>query len=125
MKHEARFILYHRTNVDKARAIVEGGFINKREYFLNNCTWTGVWFSSNPHTTETSPETDALLVVKLDLLERDLSYWEWTGEGRSHREWLIPAQIVITRGTVEFFGCQSENPSLKSDWSGRKGEAVC
>ena len=101
MKQNGRFIFYHRTNTDNARAIVDSGFKNSSGYFMNNRIWTGVWLSSIPVESEPSAADNALLLVKLDIDERELSRWEWAAEGRSSREWLLPAPIVNRRATVE------------------------
>jgi hypothetical protein len=90
MKQNARSIFYHRTTAENARSIIESGFRNSARYFLNNRTWTGVWLSSRPLDTG----DDALLMVRLALPEQQLARWEWTAEGRSYREWLIPAQLI-------------------------------
>ena len=101
MKQNGRFIFYHRTNADNGRAIVDSGFKNSSGYFMNNRIWTGVWLSSIPVDSEPLVAGDTLLMVKLDIDERELSRWEWAGEGRSSREWLLPAPIVNCRATVE------------------------
>lgn len=94
MRHNGRFIFYHRTNSDNARAIMNSGFRNGSGYFLSNRIWTGVWLSSIPVDSEPGSEKDALLMVKLDIDEPELSRWEWAAEGRSYREWLLPAAII-------------------------------
>ena len=99
MKQNGRFIFYHRTNADNARGIIDSGFKNSSGYFMNNRIWTGVWLSSIPVESEAS--ADALLMVKLEIDGRELSRWEWSGEGRSYREWLLPANIINRCATVE------------------------
>jgi len=101
MKHSGKIILYHRTNADNARAIIDSGFKNSSGYFMNNRIWTGVWLSSIPVESEPSAEEDALLMVKLEIDGRELSRWEWSAEGRSYREWLLPANIINRCATVE------------------------
>jgi hypothetical protein len=63
--------------------------------------WTGVWLSARPLNKSDVPEADTLLMVKLDISERELARWEWTAEGRSFREWLIPAKVINQRMSVE------------------------
>src|SRR5712691_11387566 len=94
MKQNARLIFYHRTTAENARSIIESGFSNSLGYFLSNRTWTGVWLSSRPLDSGDYGEDDALLMVRLDIPEEQLARWEWTAEGRSYREWLIPAQLI-------------------------------
>jgi hypothetical protein len=101
MKQNGRFIFYHRTSPTIAREIVESGFRNRSGYFMGNRTWTGVWLSSVPVDSQLDAQDEALLMVKLKVDEKELSRWEWTAEGRSHREWLIPAALINKCATVE------------------------
>lgn len=98
MRHTGNKIFYHRTNADNARAIIESGFKNISGYFMSNRIWTGVWLSSIPVECVAG---DTLLMVKMDIDQRELTHWEWASEGRSYREWLIPAGIVNRGATVE------------------------
>jgi hypothetical protein len=91
-------VLYHHTSIDNARAILCDGFRDSAGFFLNTRTWTGVWFSSIPTSTE---DGEVVLTVKLDIDEQELARWEWSGEGRDYREWLIPADIVNRRGKIQ------------------------
>jgi hypothetical protein len=100
MRQKGKFIFYHRTNADNARAIVNSGFKNSSGYFLSNRLWTGVWLSSIPLYGNSSRD-DALLMVKLELDQRELARWEWTAEGGPHREWLMPAGLLNRCATVE------------------------
>jgi hypothetical protein len=101
MKHKGKSIFYHRTNTENARAIVDSGFRNSSGYFLSNRIWTGVRLSSMPVDSEPGVEGDALLMVKLEIGAPELSRWEWTAEGQSHREWLMPAAIINKCATVQ------------------------
>jgi hypothetical protein len=95
-----RFILYHRTDTASARRILENGFENSSEYFLSNRMWNGVLLSASP-IDDCARNDHSLLVVKIDLDERNLSRWEWNAEGQNHREWLMPAGIVNKRAQVQ------------------------
>ena len=101
MKQNGRFIFYYRTNVNNAHAIIASGFRNSIGHFLNNRIWTGAWLSSIPVDGEHSAEGDALLMVKLEIDEHELARWEWAAEGRTYREWLIPANIINRCATFE------------------------
>jgi hypothetical protein len=101
MKQNGRFIFYHRTSANNVSAIVNGGFRNSSGYFLGNRIWTGVWLSSVPVDSQEAAQDEALLMVKLELDQDELSRWEWVSEGRSHREWLMPAAIINRCATVE------------------------
>jgi hypothetical protein len=101
MEQNGKLILYHRTTAAAARSIIESGFKNSSGYFLSNRTWTGVWLSSIPVDSEHGAEGDALLMVKLEVDEHELARWEWAAEGRSYREWLIPASLINRCATFE------------------------
>ena len=101
MKQNGRFIFYHRTNAHNAHAIIASGFHNSTGHFLNNRIWTGAWLSSIPVDSEHGAEGDALLMVKLEIDDRELARWEWATEGRTYREWLIPANIINRCATFE------------------------
>jgi hypothetical protein len=101
MRHHGRLVFYHRTTAEDARSIIESGFRNSTGYFLNNRTWTGVWLSSIPVESEHGFERDALLIVRLELDEQELTRWEWAAEGCTYREWLIPANLINRCATFE------------------------
>ena len=101
MEQNGRFIFYHRTTTEEARSILERGFRNSSGHFLNNRIWTGVWLSSIPVDNEHGAEGDALLMVKVETNEHELARWEWAAEGRTYREWLIPANIINRCATFE------------------------
>lgn len=101
MKQNGRVIFYHRTTAETAHSIMKSGFMNSAGYFQSNRTWTGVWLSARPLDTHDDDEGNALLMVKLDIPERQLARWEWTAEGRPYREWLVPAEVVNKSMSVE------------------------
>lgn len=101
VEQNGRLILFHRTTTENTRSIIEGGFMNSAGYYGNNRTWTGVWLSTRPLANADDAEGDTLLVVKLEISEQQLSRWEWTAEGRSYRQWLIPAHLINSCMTVE------------------------
>jgi hypothetical protein len=98
---------YHRTSSENACVIVESGFQNSTGYLFGNRAWTGVWLTSRPLDRKEGAETDTLLKVKLDVSERELGRWEWTGERRCFREWLIPAALINRRMTAEIVSHES------------------
>lgn len=100
MKQNERLIFYHLTSAENARAIVNNGFRDSIGHFLTNRTWTGVWLSCRPPETADSLPGHSLLVVHLEMSEPESARWEFTGEGRPYREWLIPAKILNRRATV-------------------------
>jgi hypothetical protein len=98
MKPQAVVVLYHRTSLEDARTILSEGFRDSAGFIFNTRSWTGVWFCSSPTGGENG---DVVLAVKLAIDDQELARWEWTGEGRDYREWLIPANVVNQRGTIE------------------------
>ena len=94
-------IFFHRTTPEDARSVIESGFKNGSGYFLSNRIWTGVWLSSVPIGSDHGAEGDALLMVELEIDDGELARWEWVAEGRTYREWLIPANILNKCATVE------------------------
>ena len=101
MKQNGRLIFYHRTTAENARSIMENGFMNSAGYFLGNRTWTGVRLSARPLAADDCTDGDVTLMIKLDMAEHQLARWEWTKEGRTYREWVIPAPLVNSCMTVE------------------------
>lgn len=101
MKSDGRFIFYHRADAENARTILDKGFANTSGHFLNNRIWTGVWLTSMPVDSSNAGGDEALLMVKLETAEQALSRWEWTAEGKSYREWLMPAALVNKCAKVE------------------------
>lgn len=100
MKQNERVIFYHRTSTENAHSIVKNGFKDSSGHFLSNRTWTGVWLSCRPPETADSLHGHSVLVVHLEMSEHESARWEFTGEGRPYREWLIPAKILNRRATV-------------------------
>jgi hypothetical protein len=43
---------------------------------------------------------NVLLQITLDAAETDLAHYEWPEEGKSYREWLLPAAFLNTWGTI-------------------------
>lgn len=101
MTQVGRLRFYHRTSKENGRAIVESGFQNSTGYLFGNRAWTGVWLTSMPLDQVAETESDTLLKVKLHVSERELARWEWTGEKRCFREWLIPAALLNRRMKAE------------------------
>ncbi len=54
--------------------------------------YRGVWVSDRPLDSNEGAAGEWVLMV--DIGEADLSEWEWVEEGKSYREWLVPAEIL-------------------------------
>ncbi|HEX5423752.1 MAG TPA: hypothetical protein VFW94_09405 [Candidatus Acidoferrales bacterium] len=50
---------------------------------------------------------EAVLRIDIELGEEQLAEYEWKEERLKHREWLIPAKVLNTRGHIALDGCQS------------------
>ena len=98
MRRAGDFILFHHTTAGDARSILEAGFRDDCGRDLSRPTWRGVWLSASPED-DGGPEGGQTVAVKLAMEERELAGWEWTGEGRPSREWLIPAGVLNARVT--------------------------
>jgi hypothetical protein len=83
-------ILYHRT--DSAQAIVDNGFRDAEGTYLTGEWHTGVWVSDIPLDVNEGAQGDQVLAV--DVGDADLSEWEWIEEGKTYREWLVPADVL-------------------------------
>jgi hypothetical protein len=62
--------------------------------------WSGVWLSAQPLDGNDGAWGEALLCVDIACTEGEISCFEWVEEGKTHREWLIPAAFVNSRATV-------------------------
>jgi hypothetical protein len=102
--------LYHRTTKRNSEAILREGFKDVTGYYLTDCLHNGVWLSNVPLDCNEGAKCDDLLEVELDAKESDLSEYEWAEEGKSHREWLIPAVFVNGKGKVRLVEDESEIP---------------
>jgi hypothetical protein len=58
-------------------------------------SWIGVWLSDVPLDSNVGLDGDTLLeVIVDDVAESILDDFEWVEEGRSYREWLVPAEAL-------------------------------
>ena len=63
-------------------------------FYTTENEFRGVWFFDRPSDANDDPRDDTVLAVDLPLSAADLDAYEWKQEGKSHREWLIPAAFV-------------------------------
>jgi len=82
--------------------VLHTGFQNHRSNYLTDSEWEGVWISSKPlDCNEGLPiKATVLLEIDLALSESDIADYEWTEEGQSYREWLVPAALLNAHGKV-------------------------
>lgn len=85
--------LYHRT--DAADDIVAHGFRDGAGSYLTTSQHTGVWISDLPLDEGEGATGEALFA--LDIEEALIADYEWIEEGKSYREWLVPAALLNDR----------------------------
>jgi hypothetical protein len=49
----------------------------------------------------------AVLRISASLTEGELAQYEWKEERLTHREWLLPADLLNTLGAIELDGCSN------------------
>jgi hypothetical protein len=93
-------LLYHRTSVSQARAIVRGGFKDEK-WALGSDLVTGetmkavgVWLSDRPLPAGEGPGGAAVLEVTLPLPDTALTPFGVLGILTDAQLWIIPAKIV-------------------------------
>jgi hypothetical protein len=91
--------LYHVTTCDRARTILRQGFHDNVGSYGADRQLSGVWLSDKPLDCNDTGNViaDAILAVSIDCELDDLSMYECVEDGRSYREWLVPADFVNKR----------------------------
>ena len=87
-------ILYHVTSRENAEAIRRDGFRDAPAFSMIANEFRGVWFSDRPLDANGDPRGDTVFAIDLPLSAADLDAYEWKQQGKSYREWLIPAAFV-------------------------------
>src|ERR1035441_8378729 len=93
-------ILFHRTNPQSARDILQQGFRDGTGNYLTDHTFSGVWLSDTPLDENEGAFGDILLEVNVDMQEAELREHEWIEEGKPYREFLVPAAKINSRMKV-------------------------
>jgi hypothetical protein len=88
---------YHCTTKAVAAAILRDCFRDGSGYYLTDHVHSGVWVSNVPLDMNEGASGDVPLELQTEMSESDLEQYEWIEEGKSYREWLIPAEIINTR----------------------------
>jgi hypothetical protein len=86
--------LYHRTTKSAAQSILRDGFQDREGSYGTEQVFRGVWLSLAPLDASEGATGDTLLAVDLRLELGVLAEYEWTEEGKTYREWLIPAHVI-------------------------------
>jgi hypothetical protein len=85
---------YHRTNSASAAAILRDGFRDGRGRYVTDQMYLGVWMSDRSLDANEGAEGDA--VVEIEIPEELFAVHEWIEPGRSFREAVVPAAVVIS-----------------------------
>jgi hypothetical protein len=92
---------YHSTTEAVAATILREGFRDGTGKYLTDKRHRGVWVSNVPlDQNDGTKDADALLELQTEMAESDLEKYEWVEEGRTYREWLIPASIINKKMSV-------------------------
>jgi hypothetical protein len=87
-------LLFHKTTLQAATQILRDGFRDGTSPYMTDQEFSGVWLSDRPLGANEGVWGDTLLEVSVDLTVDDLDAWEWIEDGKAHREWLIPADLL-------------------------------
>jgi len=96
--------LYHLTNAERVEAILREGFKDQPGNHGTDDELSGVWLSNRPLDSNEVGGPDENLIILLVTFSvplSELADYEWVEEGRDHREWLIPADVIAKLATVE------------------------
>lgn len=121
---DGRIVLYHRTAY--ADSILCTGFQDGTGTYLTAAAWSGVWFSDRPLDANEGAKGKQLLRVTTVLTEDYLARWEWVEDGKTYREWLIPAETVNACASVALVDEWAEDDLFPADpaypWSQEDGD---
>jgi hypothetical protein len=90
--------LYHCTSEAAARQILAVGFRDHMDRYLTDREWTGVWLSDRPMNNTEGASGDT--VLQIEIADEILTPYEWVEEGKSYREWIVPAAVLNKDGRV-------------------------
>jgi hypothetical protein len=93
-------ILWHRTSKAAAESIFRNGFQDAHGTYMTGREHSGVWLSGQPLDSNEGACGDVLLRVNLACTEGEIADYEWIGEGKGYREWLIPAVLLNRRAKI-------------------------
>ena len=108
--HSPSLKLFSRVTPTEAEQILAGGFKDHTGTYTHGEEWTGVWVSDRPRGCyEDVPlTTTVLLGIELPVPEAEIEDWQWGRPGETYREWLLPAELLNTRGSVRVVNDEEE-----------------
>jgi hypothetical protein len=94
--------LFRRVTSEEAQRVLRSGFENRCGSYLTGYECDGVWVSDRPLDCNDGVPVDAtsLLEVDLALSETDIADFEWVEDGKTYREWLLPADLLNAHARV-------------------------
>ena len=98
-------IVYHATrDQESVTAILEHGFKDASDTYLTSTERSGIWLSDQPLLAGNGGLNGDEPLLRLEIPESTLSEYEWIEDGKSYREWLVPADIVNSYGPPKYVG---------------------
>ena len=110
--------VYHRTTRESADAILAGGFRDGRGRYLTEHEYTGVWVSDVPLDINEGAEGDVLLAI--EVTPEAVDPFEWAEEGKTYREFLVPASILNSYAAREL-SAEEASAAEEESWRRRAG----
>lgn len=103
-------LLFHRTSVSQARAIVRDGFGDEKWSFTSDditgkaVKAVGVWLTDRPLSRDEGPEGAAVLEITLPLPVEALAPFAVDGVLEEAQLWIIPARMVNQHAGIRVSG---------------------
>ena len=103
-------LLFHRTSVSQARAIVKDGFNDEKWSFASEditgkaVKAVGVWLTDRPLSRDEGPEGAAVLEITLPLPVEALAPFAVEGVLEEAQLWIIPARMVNQHAGIRVSG---------------------
>ena len=88
--------LYHKTFA--ADSILAHGFMDSEGCYMTDTVYRGVWLSDRPLDDNEGADVDTLL--SLEIPDEVVGKYEWIEDGKTYREFLVPAETVNRYGPV-------------------------
>lgn len=87
--------VYHGTNLEAGERIEREGFRDATRGYHTTGQHTGVWVSDSPRVGDFGlGYKDAWFEIEIS--EQVIEPFEWVEEGKTYREWLVPAHVINT-----------------------------
>ena len=92
---------YHGTTRANAEQILRTGFRDVRSNFMTDTELVGVWLSNRQIGKAGDGSCEAYLRVEFEGDESAIEQFEVIEDGKTYREWLVPAQFIASHATVK------------------------